>query len=171
MSKEPQRNVTATQGFSLVELMIALAVLGMIAVGISQNLILTRGFSETGVREVTANAVASGYIEQLKTMEYEVILTSVRDPSTPLPTVLSHGEEDPLMNGKTLSKKVVIDQDADGKTTRTMDLDVRVDIKDLAASNNGRILSIELTYTWKDAKTGRPQVGKLRTMRSYVRTS
>jgi hypothetical protein len=104
-------------------------------------------------------------------MEYEVILTSVRDPSTPLPTVLSHGEEDPLMNGKTLSKKVVIDQDADGKTTRTMDLDVRVDIKDLAASNNGRILSIELTYTWKDAKTGRPQVGKLRTMRSYVRTS
>lgn len=159
-----------TSGYSLVEVVIALTIFGFIALGITQNLVLTRGMAETGVREVTAVAVASGYIEQLKSMEYETILTSVRDPSAPLPTVLSHGVPDELLLGVWNEKDVVIDQDwATGKE-RTMRMRIFLEIDDLESSGQGRILALRLRYRWEDAKTRQERERILRTMRSYVPT-
>lgn len=146
----------------------ALVILGFIGLGVSQNLILTRGFAETSVREVTANAVASGYIEQLKSMEYEKLVASIRNPDIPVPTVLSHGDPDPLFLGVTAVKTIVIDEDPDSGRQRTMELEVLLNMEDLVASGNGRLLSIELQYGWKDAKVQRVNRGILRTMRSYV---
>jgi len=157
-------------GFSLVEVMIAMGLLALVAMGISQNLVLTRGIAETNIREVTANSVVSGYLEQLKSMQYERILISVRDPSTPLPTKLSEGEPDPLYLEQWTTKSVVIDEDRDGKTERTMPLHVWLEIEDLAASGNGRVLGIGIDYAWEDARTGARRDRSLRTMRSFVPT-
>lgn len=165
-----ERESGSEKGFSLVEVMIAMAILAVIAMGISQNLILTRGIAETNIREVTANSVISGYLEQLKSMQYERILVSVRDPSKPLPTKLSEGEPDPLFLGQWMTKTVVIDEDKDGNTTRTMPLHVRVGIEDLAANGNGTVLAIEFEYAWEDARSRVRRERSLRTMRSFVPT-
>lgn len=162
-----------TAGFSLIELMMAMTILGFVGLGITQNLILTRGMAETSVREVTAHAVASGYIEQLKSMEYERIVVSVLDPDTPIPTILSRGEPDELYLGETNYKDVVIDEDAESGSFRTMRMQVELDIENLhnpAAGKHDRILSIELRYTYENAKTRDRQSRTLRTMRSYVPT-
>jgi prepilin-type N-terminal cleavage/methylation domain-containing protein len=159
-----------TSGFTLVEVLLSLVIFAMIALGVTQTLILTRGIAESNIREVTANAVASGYLEQLKSMPYERIVSSVRDTSIPLPTVLSLGEADPLMVGEWLTKSIVIDEDPDLGTERHMPLHVKVEVDDLSGSGNGVILGIELAFAWEDAKTRERRERVLRTMRSYVPT-
>jgi prepilin-type N-terminal cleavage/methylation domain-containing protein len=165
-----ERKKPSKAGFSLVEVMIAMGLLAMIAMGISQNLILTRGIAETNIREVTANSVISGYLEQLKSMQYERILTSVRDTSKPLPTKLSEGQPDPLYLGQWMTKTVVIDEDKNGNVERTMPLHVHVEIEDLAGNGNGTSMAIEFEYAWEDARSGVRRDRSLRTMRSFVPT-
>jgi prepilin-type N-terminal cleavage/methylation domain-containing protein len=156
------------QGYSLVETIVAMTIFGFIALGLTQNLVLTRGIAETNIRESTAITAVSGYMEQLKSLEYEKVLTSVRDNSVALPTVLSLGAPDPLYVGQWNSKDVVIDEDISGTKQRTMRLYVRPIIEDVTASGNGTILQMTLFYAWEDSKTGSRQDRALRTMRSYV---
>jgi prepilin-type N-terminal cleavage/methylation domain-containing protein len=165
-----ERKRTPQGGFSLVEVMIAMGLLAMIALGISQNLILTRGIAETNMREATANAAVSGYLEQLKSITYGRILTSIRDTTRPLPTKLSEGQPDPLYLGQWMTKNIVIDEDENGKVQQTMPLHVRVEIEDLSSSGNGRALAIEFEYAWEDARTGARRDRSLRTIRSFVPT-
>jgi prepilin-type N-terminal cleavage/methylation domain-containing protein len=157
-------------GFSLIEVILAMVILAMIAIGVTKGLIMTRGMAETNIREMTANAVASGYIEQLKSMPYARIVSSVRDNAIPLPTVLSLGEPDPLYIGSWETKSIVIDEDMDTGKERRMPLHVMVELDDLESAGNGSILSISLFYAWEDAKTQQRRERALRTMRSYVPT-
>lgn len=157
-------------GFSLFEVVFALAILAMLAAGISQNLILTRGMAESNIREVTAHAAASGYIEQLKTLEYGVILESVADPAKPLPTVLSQGQPDPLTIGQWMTKEIVIDEDRQTGKKRWMTFHVRVEVDDLAGTETGEAVSIAVFFAWEEARTRHRQERALRTIRSRVPT-
>ena len=158
----------ATGGFTLLEVMMAMAILALVAVGVTQNLILTRGISESNIRDSTAVAAASGYLEQIKAMEYEQILATVRDPSAPLPTVLNQGDPDPIYLDEWMTKMIVIDEDIDSGSERTMPFHVRVGIDDLAPSDEGPLLGVSIFFAWEDAKTGRRNERAFRTMRSYV---
>jgi len=157
-------------GFTLLEVMLALVILAVIAVGITRSLIMTRGLAETNIRESSAVAAASGYLEQMKSMEYERILTSVRDPDVPIPTVLAEGQPDPLFLDQWMEKELVIDQDAQTGQERTMPLWVRLEVQDLEPSNNGSLMAITLFFAWEDAKTGQRRDRSVRTMRSLVPT-
>ena len=158
----------ATDGFTLLEVMLAMAILALVAAGVTQNLLLTRGISESNIRDSTAMTAASGYLEQIKAMEYERILASVRDPSTPLPTVLNQGDPDPIPLNQWTTKMIVIDEDIASGIERTMPFHIRVGIDDLAGSGDGSLLGVSVFFAWEDAKTGRRHERALRTMRSYV---
>lgn len=151
-----------------MEVVIAMGILVMVAAGISQTILQTRGMAETNIREVTANAVVSGYMEQMKSMEYKHLLASIRDDSVPIPTVLNEGEEDPLYNGQWMEKEVVIDEPVDGGSKRKMDLLVKVELEDLAESGHEPAVTMELIYGWEDARSGQRRERALRSMRSYV---
>jgi len=158
------------QGFSLIEVLLAMVILALLTMGISQGLVFARSISETNIREVTANAAASGYLEQLKSMEYATILTSVNDTSVPVPTVLSLGQPDPLLLNQWTTKSVVIDQDPDTGHERRMPLHVRLEIRNLDGAGNGPLLEFSIFYAWEDAKTYRKRERGLRTMRAEVPT-
>ena len=142
----------------------------MVALGITGNLILNRRIAEANIRESTAYTAASGYIEQVKSIAYEQLLTSVRNPSIPLPTVLSKGHPDPLEIGKWVEKKIVINMDPVTGVEQTMPLWLRMDIEDLESPQNGTILGLTLQFTWEDPRSGKQHSRALRTMRSYVMT-
>lgn len=165
LKTESKRN-----GFTLVEVMLAIFILGFIAIGISQNLVMTRGISETNIRESTAIAAASGYMEQVKSMDYERILSSVRDPDLPLPTILSQGVPDPVHLGVWVEKTIIIDEDAQTGKERTMPFHLNMSIEDLEDSGNGSALAITILYAWEDAKSGNRRERSLRTIRSLVPT-
>ncbi len=157
-----------TRGFTLLEVMLAMSILALVAVGVTQNLILTRGISESNIRDSTAVAAASGYLEQIKGMEYERILASVRDPATPLPTVLNQGDPDPIRLDEWTTKMIVIDEEVDNGMKRRMPFHIRVGIDDLEGSGHGSLLGVSVFFAWEDAKTGRRNERALRTLRSYV---
>lgn len=154
----------------MVEVILALLILAVIAVGVTRNLVMTRGMAETNIRESSAVAAASGYLEQLKSMEYERIVSSVRDPDLAIPTILARGTPDPLYLDRWMEKQVVIDQDSQTGDERTMPLWVRLEVDDLEASNNGNILGLTLFFAWEDARTGERRDRSMRTMRSLVPT-
>lgn len=152
-----------------MEVLLALVILAVIAVGVTRNLVMTRGIAETNIRESSAVTAASGYLEQMKSINYEQLLTSVRDPSIPLPTVLTKGKPDPLYINQWMEKNLVIDQDVQTGRQRTMKLWVRLEMEDLKPSNNGDLLSVALYFAWEDAKTGERRDRSMRTMISLVR--
>lgn len=160
----------STEGFTLLEVVMASLIFTMVALGISGNLMLNRRIAETTIRESTAYTAASGYIEQVKSIAYEQILMSVRNPAIPLPTVLSKGHPDPLEIGKWVEKQVVIDIDSATSVEKTMPLWVRLDIEDLESPENGTILGLTLQFSWEDPRSGKRHSRALRTMRSYVMT-
>lgn len=166
-----EKEIRKREGFTLLEVMLALVIFGFLSIGISQNLIMTRGISETNIREVTSYAVASGYLEQMKAMPYEELVECVEDPTIPVPTILNQGAPDPLMIDQWVQKTVVIDEESGTGVERTMPFHVRVEIEDLETSGNGAALAISLFFAWVDNDSGRRQQRSLRTIRSQVRTS
>lgn len=158
------------KGFTLLEVMLSMVIFAFISIGISQSLIQTRSIAETNIREVTAYAVASGYLEQMKSIPYQHLLQSVRDPSIPVPTILNATEPDPLMIDEWMEKTIVIDEDAQTGTKRTMPLHVRLEMEDLEASGFGESLSILVFFAWEDAKSRKQHHRSLRTIRSHVRS-
>lgn len=161
-------NSNSKGGFSLMEVMLAMVILTLIAMGISQGLVSARSISETNIREVTANAVASGYLEQMKAIEYSTLMISIRDPNVPVPTVLSLGAPDPLYLDQWVTKSVVIDEDPITKKERRMPMHVRLELEDLEPSGNGTAIAIALFFAWEDAKTGKRHERALRTVKSLV---
>ena len=75
------------KGFSLVELIIAMCIFGMLALAFSLTTIYTRRAADAAVVESTSMTVASSYLEQLKSIDYEKVVSSIRDASVPLPTL------------------------------------------------------------------------------------
>lgn len=164
------QTASSSEGFSLLEVMIALGIFAFVATGISQNLIMTRRMAESNVREVTSISAASGYMEQIKSMEYSKLLTSIRNPEVPLPTVLSEGEPDPVNIGQWIQKEITLDLGEDGESLRTMPFHIRVEVDDFVDSQEGEILGVTIFFAWEAAGTGQRVERGLRTMRSNVPT-
>ena len=70
------------RGFTLVEMMVGLTLLGVFMTGIFGSVRLSTILAETTIYESTAANVAQGYLEQIKSLPYEDILLAVQDPST-----------------------------------------------------------------------------------------
>ncbi len=68
------------QGMTLVELMIAMAILSIFSITILSAVLLGRRLSEANIYENTALTVAQGYMEQIKSMEYDVVLECLASP-------------------------------------------------------------------------------------------
>ena len=117
------------QGMTLVEVMIAMVILSIFSITILSAVLLGRRLSEANIYENTALTVAQGYMEQIKSMEYDVVLQSLASPLTvALPTksisALAVGSvieiDDPLFLDQQNAKEVMIDlRDAGNRESQT----------------------------------------------------
>jgi prepilin-type N-terminal cleavage/methylation domain-containing protein len=73
---------TRQRGFTLVEMMVGLALLGVFMSGIFGSVRLSTILAETTIYDSTAVGVAQGYLEQIKSLPYEDLLLAVQDPAT-----------------------------------------------------------------------------------------
>lgn len=157
-------------GFSLAEALIALTILAMLAMAFTQTSLYSRRAAEANVCESTALTVAAGYLEQIKSMEYESLVASILDPNKPIETMVNQGTDDPLWLNVFTNKVVTLNEDAAGKVIQTMVVSVMPRLIDLSAPTGERILAIEVTYKWTTIDTGREVTRTMRTARSYVPT-
>jgi prepilin-type N-terminal cleavage/methylation domain-containing protein len=76
-----RRTKSNRQGFTLVEMMVGLTLLGVFMTGIFSSVRLSTIIAETSIYETTARNVASGYLEQIKSLPYEEVLIAAQDPA------------------------------------------------------------------------------------------
>lgn len=71
----------ARGGFSLVEVMLSLFILGLTATAVLATVLTSRRLSETAIYENMAFTVGQSFLEQIKSMEFEDVQQAVADPT------------------------------------------------------------------------------------------
>ncbi|MDX2110809.1 MAG: type II secretion system protein [Verrucomicrobiota bacterium] len=149
------------QAFSLIEVLMALAILSMVAMAVVGNVILATKMAHANVMNTTATATAQSFLEQIKSMQDSEITAALNAPgSVPLKTIslsalLKNAEThnaqddtmdisiyDPLYLGIINEKKIMIDQRDNKPVTMTMKLRVNI-----TPMTNGYGYLIELFYS------------------------
>ena len=171
--KTKNTNKSNILGFSLVEVMISLSILGILAAGISSAMLHARRLAESNIYESTALTVAIGFLEQIKNIDYDTVLSSINDPAgTPLLTKINLGDDQALfLNVENSIPNIVINVDANGNPTRQMQMWVTPEINDLEPlAANIKVLETKLTFKWKSLETDKNRTDIVRFVRSYVET-
>ncbi|MFP4351357.1 MAG: prepilin-type N-terminal cleavage/methylation domain-containing protein [Puniceicoccaceae bacterium] len=82
------RKIESRCGMSLVEVMIAMVIFMMLALGITQAVLQSTRIAQNNIVRNTAYTAAQGYLEQIKSLPFQAILDALDDPEeTPLPTM------------------------------------------------------------------------------------
>ena len=152
--------VQERSGFSLVEVMIAMAVFSVAALGLSKTVMLTRKMSEFSIYQTTAHGVAFGYAEQMMAMSLEEILISREDTSialamsaiSPSSQSLSQEIDDFLYVDAWESKDIVIDirDEEESERSITMPMRFRVEANYLNSGSDPRdAVEVTLSYSYQ----------------------
>lgn len=179
----------ARGGLSLIEVIIALSILGLLATTLVSSALLNRRLAEANIYQNTALTVTQGYLEQIKSMEYQHLLDSYDDDSIPLPTksISVNAEtadievDDPLfVNTSNTSpendKEIVIDiRDFGTEAARsvTMAYRIRPTLRNLNQGANAiKAMEVTLDYEYESPETGarKWKQGSIRFVKSYVPT-
>lgn len=180
-SDEQTNRLTSQSGVTLVEVMVAMIILGFSALGILNGLMQSRRYTELAIHENTALNIAQGYIEQIKNMEFASLDEDV------LPTLFHEGVEDTLAvsplpadpekgdSSTDLSNKKLIDiNNTPGDNTDDMGLNVIIYIEDITDEANkiGQARRIILRYesTFTDGYRVVNQTDVLYAIRSEIPT-
>lgn len=183
-----------TRALTLVEVLIATVVLGMLMMGILATVMQSRRMTEGSVVQNSANAILQGYIEQMKTMAYEtdLVCSPLTTPADPtlwpsLPCVKADGTLDALLlsvgsppneidkvnptGGKDNPKPVAIKIPAVNPND-TITFHICVWVNDLSDSTPNatqtKAITIIYSYEFMDGGKKRTVVGSLRSIRSAV---
>ncbi len=157
-------------GFSLAEMLIALTLFGIMASAFMASSAFARRTAESAVYESTALTVATGYIEQIKTIEYETLAACILDPTAPIPTMINQGTADPLYLGVYTTKTIPLRIDSANATLQSMTLLVRPEMTNTYSSTGRRLITIAIHYRWYEPGTGLQRDASIRSARSYVPT-
>lgn len=158
-------------GLTLVEVMLAIALLGILSAGITSAIVQSRRLAETNIYESTAVTIAVGYLEQMRAMDYDSLITSINDPSIPLPTKIDQGTNDPLFLNQRNEKEVTINVDEHGNPDVTMTLAVYPELQNLEPTTGLKAIQIKLSYEWvQPGSSTLISRRTVRTVRSWVET-
>lgn len=177
------------QGMSLVEIMIAMVVFMILALGVTRAVIQSQQIAQNNIIRNTAYTIAQGYMEQIKSLALIEVLNAMDDPDgTPLPTMSISAlaeddieELDPLfldgpdraLSGRTDGsnfREILIDlqEDAEGDPREvTMDAWFDVDITDISNRSYSHAIIIRFEARLRGAGA-RVIAGELRGLRADV---
>ncbi len=171
----------AKTGFSLIEIMISMGILGFTGLGVLTGLLQSRHMTESAIHENTALTIGQGYIEQIKNMEFGLLDEDI------LPTLFHEGTADTLMvsplpadpeagnagtdkvNVKTVDINNTPDEDSDD-----MSMNIVVYVDDITDGANGigdaRRIILRYEYVFGNGSRQRDNKSVLYSIRSEVPT-
>lgn len=146
-------------GFSLVEMLISMAVFSIVAIAFTTSVMQTRRLSETNIYKTTAFSIAHSYAEQIMATDYDDLLESIGDQNIPIEfhsiNPSSGGEvtqkQDLIYLGEKNEKDVVIDlRGEDEENIVNMPMVFRVTANDLnTGANPQQAIEFNITYRYK----------------------
>ncbi len=156
--------------FSLVEMMVSLTILASLALALGLGIITARQMSESAVYQGLALSVATGYLEQIKVLDYAALEAACADPNdNPLQTMQDNNTADPLTAGMENTKYVTLDVDEDGDATVKMKMKITPLLTNLNSGTNPlRAIDIKILYDWKVPGCRIRQERALRAVRSFT---
>lgn len=176
-------------GFSLLEVVIALAIFMLVAFGITGTVLQSQQIAQNNIIRNTAYTVAQGYLEQIRTIPVLALQRAIDDPpGIPLPTksvsalhlgaievedpLFLDGDAPPLPNRTNGSnyKRILIDlQDRPNQAPRevTMDAWFDVELDFLGVGENTFTITIRFEATLR-GRGGQRISGALRGVRADV---
>ena len=162
------RNVRA--GFSLAEVMIALAIFGLMASALVATTVFSRKTAESAVYETTALATAQGYIDQIMsdTITYANLENCIDDPTNypSVPTMASATVKDSLPNAVATDKVVVLRADDDDNTLQSMTITFDLTLTKVEATGGNELIAVTLDYTWVDPISHKERSGSLKAVKA-----
>lgn len=165
--------------FTLVESMVSLGVFTVVCAGIFAVVLQMRRLAENNVHENTALTMAQGYLEQLRSLPYNDLVTAANSSSAHLRLLSANGggalltdASGGLLNaGEWTRETVFLDRDAAGRDSQPMVFRFRVDLTDLRPVTTIQANGVEITLAYEitlpDGR-GRTLRRSLRTVRSVV---
>lgn len=160
------------RGFSLIEILIAMAILAGLAAAILAGALQVRKLAEDNVYQASSNTIAAGFLEQLLGIAYAELKNSEKNPSVALPTKINQNTSDPIYNGvwTTVSLPIISKVDADGNTIPelSIDVDVKVELRDLLPEGVDA-MEIAIFYKYTNPTSRKQHERVIRTIRSSVR--
>jgi prepilin-type N-terminal cleavage/methylation domain-containing protein len=155
------------EGFTLVEMMMAMLLFGILAAGLVSSVLQARRLAESTVFETTAHTAALGYLEQMKSLRYEALEALAGGEGGIIATRIDNATPDPLAHDLENEKLILVDLDEEGLPRRWLNLWVHPRIRDLRP-NGIRALEIELSYRWLSPDQRRTHQSTVRYVRSWV---
>lgn len=83
-SRSPHYYRKTNKAFTLLEVIIAMTIFGVVSLSLIAALLQSRRMADTSIYRLTAYTIAQGYIEQIMSHDYNTVLTSMSDNSIPL---------------------------------------------------------------------------------------
>lgn len=165
---------------TLVEVIMSLGVLGLVAASVMSVTFMIRSTAEQAVYQNTSLTLAQGYIEQLRSLDYESLSTAAAPSSTTRIALISASggavtdeTGGTLSNGEWAREVVFLDETANGTRIQPLTFRFRPTLGSLEAATGGVALGVEIridfetTYNWGVTRVYR---GTLRSVRSKVPT-
>ena len=149
-------------GVTLVEIMVAMVILGFSGLALLTGLMQSRRYTELAIHESTALTIGQGYIEQIKNMEFasldEAVLTTLFHEGVADTLSVSPLSADPTDGNAGTdiknSKRIDIKNTPDD-TTDDMDFDVYVYIENITDPANkvgeARRILLRYEYSFSDS--------------------
>jgi len=157
---------TKQAGFSLVEVMIGIAIFAILAAGVASATLLTSKISYSNIYRNTAFTVAQGYGEQIKSIRYAVLQSALEDPENEtIPTKSLSASasnslelDDPLVFGQRTLKEIVVDIEQTGDDSfreRIMRMWVTPNGRDLSQETDQlKAIEVTLNFEWEIIAAG-----------------
>jgi prepilin-type N-terminal cleavage/methylation domain-containing protein len=135
------------RGLTLTEVIISMVVFTIVSLGVLTIVTQIRHMSENTVYENTALTMAQGYIEQVRSLSYNDLVTAANDNTAPLTLKSANGGGTRLTNeaggvltaGAWARERVFLDRDAANRETQPLNFRFRVTLVDL---NNASLVAI-----------------------------
>lgn len=172
-TNRPER--AARTGFSLLEVLLAMTILGMLATCLTAGVIQSRKIAEANVYESTALTVATGYLEQIRSIQYGVLVDAITaGTGSELPTLKDQGADDPIYLSQKTDKPILIDRevDDDGNVLRELWMPFRIqpELRNMDPINGLDAIEITLHFEWRNPYTRNFRTRTIKSVRSHVPT-
>jgi prepilin-type N-terminal cleavage/methylation domain-containing protein len=165
--EHPQRKERI--GYSLAEVMIAMALFGIMATGFLASCLFARKAAESAACENAALCVAQGYMEQMKSNSYSTLAAIIATPTVPIPTMTSVTVADYIYQNAYTTKTVVMRRDTSGNTVQTLNVSVMPVISDVTISSiSAQAVGIVIYYRWTDPITNQTLTRTIRGAKANI---
>ena len=174
-----RRDAGASQGMTIVEVIIALGLLAILSVSVISVTFQVRSMAEQTVYQNTALTLAQGYMEQVRHLDYTTLQSCALSATVPLPLDKTSGT--PVVpesgtvfgNGVWSNERVFLDQTASGTPIQPMDFRFRAVLTSLESATTNLASGVEIIIQYQvtyDYGVRRVVNGTLRSVRSSVPT-